>query len=98
MRKTLSSIPLQVPIGRVPAALADEIVAAGAGISLKGRAILLLSLSGLEQLLSELNADPETAGLILRAVKILEATRADTERAAASSAHDATPDGESEGR
>ena len=79
MRKDLDTVPVQIRIGNVPAALADEIVAAGEGLSLKGKAILP-ALSCLERILahSQFEVDPRTIATILRA-----AARVDAERAAA---------------
>lgn len=76
MRKNLPNVPLQVSLGRIPAALADEIASAGDGLSLKGRALLLLSADGLEKVLSELDINPDMAALIVRTARLLEAQKA----------------------
>ncbi|MFP5236986.1 MAG: hypothetical protein ACLGSD_13875 [Acidobacteriota bacterium] len=92
MRKELQTVPVQVRIGSVPAALADEIVAAGHGLSLKGRAVLPAR-SCLERLLAHdrFELDPQTMVPILRA-----AARLDAERAAAAQTANSADDGEKE--
>lgn len=74
MRKNLPDVPVQITIGRIPSGLADEIVDAGEGLSLKGRAVLLRSAVGLEQLLASLDVNPAAAELIVRATRLLEAS------------------------
>lgn len=83
MRKNLEYVSLQISLGRIPAAVADEIVDAGDGLSLKGKAVLLRSAAGLEKLLSTLEVNPHTAAIIVHAAKLVEA-----EKAAASAADD----------
>lgn len=92
MRKNLERISLQVPIGNITPSAADDIVANGDGISLKGRAVLLLSTTGLERLLQNLAVNPETAALIVRMAKLLESkkpadARVEADRAAAPTAN-----------
>lgn len=76
MRKNIESAPIQVSIGRIPAGLADRIVAAGEGMSLKGKAVLMQSSAALERLLADLEVNPATADLILRAARLIEARKA----------------------
>lgn len=96
MRKNLPTVPIQISLGRVSAAVADEVVKCGDGLSLKGRAILMLDPSGLERILHELDAKPEVIATILRAARLLGLREA----AAAASAEraDAAQGGEGDGR
>jgi hypothetical protein len=76
MRKNLSEVPVQITVGRVPAALADEFVTNDEALSIKGKAVLMMSAAGLERLLPHLNVNPAIAELILRAARLIEAQKA----------------------
>jgi hypothetical protein len=81
VKKNLNHVRLQVALGNVPSQVAAEAVIRGDGLSIKGKAILMLSPSGLEKILAELDADPVIAAIIVRA-----AARVVSEKAAASAA------------
>jgi hypothetical protein len=76
MRKNLETVPLYAPIARVPAHAADEMVATGRGRSLRGRALLIFDRSELEDLLMQLDLDPQMMKILARGINRLRAERA----------------------
>jgi hypothetical protein len=74
MRKNLESVPFQITLGRVPREVADRVVASGSGLSIKGRALLILSPRVLEDIITDLDLNAESAALLL---KIFMRARAD---------------------
>lgn len=69
MRKNLDRVPVQVTLGTAPAQVAAAVEAAGDGLSIKGKSILIMSPSGLEKILSQMEVRPDISALIVAAAK-----------------------------
>lgn len=92
MRRNLTSVPVLTTVGHMPAKAADELVAAGRAHSLRGKALLTFDPAWLERILSDLDIDPATAALILRASQRVR----DAKAASNEGASHAQSDGEKE--